>query len=258
MSEAVLDILLLEYIATILTCLFLTLVAYWQNVLDAKGSLAAFCIGVVIGVTADFLWLVLLLIFLATSFVATKYRFALKTAMGVQEGRKGERGWRNVLANGLPAAIIAVLSSKTMNIPYLASMQISGILFLTALSVAASDTIASELGVFSKNTYLITEFKKVKPGTNGGVSALGTFCAFLAATYTAVVGFAFFSLSSVTSLGVPVRLLIPLLAGFLGCHVDSLMGATLEDRGLTTKGLTNFISISIGAVVAFEVMIWTV
>ncbi|MCI4337829.1 MAG: hypothetical protein L3J72_00785, partial [Thermoplasmata archaeon] len=32
-----------------------------------------------------------------------------------------------------------------------------------------------------------------------------------------------------------------LIAGFLGCQVDSLLGALLENRGWLTKGSTNFL-----------------
>ena len=42
------------------------------------------------------------------------------------------------------------------------------------------DTLASELGILSQSRpFLITTFKRVPPGTNGGMSLLGTFCSIL-------------------------------------------------------------------------------
>src|SRR5439155_1404059 len=82
----------------------------FPNVLTWDGSLAAFVVGMVIGIFGDVTWLFLLLFFLLSSFLATRYRFALKEAMGVQEGIRGERRATNVLANGVALMAVAVLS----------------------------------------------------------------------------------------------------------------------------------------------------
>ncbi|TLZ88589.1 MAG: DUF92 domain-containing protein, partial [Methanobacteriota archaeon] len=179
----------LDFVSSVLISVFLTGVlsalAYRRNVLTWDGSLAAFVVGMVIGIFGDVTWLFLLLFFLLSSFLATRYRFALKEAMGVQEGIRGERRSTNVLANGVALMAVAVLSLiQPPGFPRL----ISGVVFLSALSVAGSDTLASEIGVLSRHTYLITNGKPVPPGTDGGVSLLGTLCALGAAVYTSVVG----------------------------------------------------------------------
>src|SRR2546428_4578265 len=86
---------------TFLMCGALSALAYYRNVLTWDGSVAAFVVGLLIGVFGDVTWLFLVLFFLLSSFVATRYRFALKEALGVQEGRRGERGSSNVLPNGI-------------------------------------------------------------------------------------------------------------------------------------------------------------
>ena len=100
----------LDFVSSVLISTLLTgalsALAYRRNVLTWDGSLAAFVVGMVIGVFGDVTWLFLLLFFLLSSFLATRYRFALKEAMGVQEGIRGERRSTNVLANGL--ALMAV------------------------------------------------------------------------------------------------------------------------------------------------------
>ena len=104
----------LDFGSSVLISTFLTGVlsalAYRRNVLTWDGSLAAFVVGMIIGVFGDVTWLFLLLFFLLSSFLATRYRFALKEAMGVQEGVRGERRASNVLANG--AALMAVAGGR--------------------------------------------------------------------------------------------------------------------------------------------------
>src|SRR5213080_3838658 len=164
----------LDFVSSVLVSTGLTgalsALAYRRNVLTWDGSLAAFVVGMVIGVFGDVTWLFLLLFFLLSSFLATRYRFALKEALGVQEGLRGERKSTNVLANGFAPMAVAVIA---LTMPTAFPKVISGIIFLSALSVAGADTLASEIGVLSKKTVLITTRETVPPGTDGGVSRRG-------------------------------------------------------------------------------------
>lgn len=237
-----------------LLCTALASLAYVKKMLTWDGSVAAFAVGFIIGIFGDILWLLLLLLFLVTSFVATRYRFPEKRAIGAQEGVEGERRYSNVLANGLAPSFIAIMSFAA--IPALPK-PLSGLLFVSAISVAASDTLASEIGVLSPRTYLITTMQKVKPGTNGGVSLLGQGAALLAAVYTALMAwFLLFHIPTIlgqdpTFPASPALLVIPILIGFVGCQIDSLVGATLETKGLVSKKTNNLLVTSLGGVLAY-------
>ncbi len=243
---------------TFLLCGVLSGLAYYRKVLTADGTMAAFGIGLIIGVFGDVTWLLLLLLFLVSSFGATRYRFALKEALGVQEGARGERRAGNVLANGLAPAAVALLGSPAFGTPLL-DRQISGLLFVSALAVAGADTLASEIGILSDRVYLITNWKRVKAGTDGGVSSLGQGAALAASVYSALFGYlvlvpfsAWAGLSPPYSFPVePAFLVIPLVVGFLGCQIDSVFGATLERRGILDKRTNNLASTSLGALLAF-------
>ena len=254
----------LDFVSSVLISTLLTgalsALAYRKDVLTWDGSVAAFVVGMVIGIFGDVTWLFLLLFFLLSSFLATRYRFALKEALGVQEGMRGERRSSNVLANGIaPMAVAAVSLVAPQQFKVTA-----GIVFLSALSAAGADTLASEIGVLSRRTYLITNGKLVPPGTDGGISLLGQLCAFGAAIYTAVVGW--FILSYIartygvlglmpTMASAPSYLLIPMVVGFVGCQIDSVIGATLELRGIVNKKTNNLLSTSASALLAFLILL---
>src|SRR2546422_7258190 len=169
---------------TFLMCGALSALAYYRNVLTWDGSVAAFVVGLLIGVFGDVTWLFLVLFFLLSSFVATRYRFALKEALGVQEGRRGERGSSNVFANGIAPVAVAALAAVTNGRLH----DLSGLVYVSVLAVAGADTLASEIGILSPNAYLISNGEKVPPGTDGAVSLLGQACALTASAYTAPLG----------------------------------------------------------------------
>jgi uncharacterized protein (TIGR00297 family) len=242
----------IENLAIVLAlCALLSLISYKFGLLTPSGSAASFVMGVIIGVFGSVNWLIMLIAFALAGFVVTRYKIDVKMKNGLQEGKKGERTYKNVFANAFVPALIAVIS-------YAAGMQnqpIAVLAYLCSISVAAADTIASELGVLSSRTYMITTGKPCKPGTNGGVSALGTGAALGAAVYTSAVGWAVLLLFSGQLAGFPLWfILLPVAMGFLGCQIDSVLGATLENRGMLNKDRVNILSIGAATLLALALM----
>ncbi len=251
-------------IGVLALCTVLSVLAYWQKVLDALGCILAFIIGAVIGIFGGIMWLILLLFFLVTSFGATKYKYSLKKERGVSEGKIGERHFKNVLANGLAPTVIALISFEDFH--FIEEKWMAEITFVAAISVAASDTVASELGVFSDRTYIIINPKKrVKPGTSGGVSLLGQSWALIAATYTALMGFlVLFLIPEILPnniIGISINkppfpnpfllIIIPLIIGFVGCQIDSVLGATMEQKKIISNNEVNLVATSLGGLIAW-------
>lgn len=193
------------------------------------------------------LWLIMLLLFLLTSYAFTRYRFEAKKEKGLHEGTRGERGYHNVAANGMVMTIIAILTF--LGVPTL-DIGTASFMFVSALSVAASDTAASEIGVFDPKPVMITTLKQVTPGTDGGVSLTGQLAAFFSAALTSALAYLLFSLDSRLVVGAST-FLIPMLCGFFGCQVDSVIGATIERKGKIGKLGNNFLSIASGALLAW-------
>jgi uncharacterized protein (TIGR00297 family) len=82
---------------------------------------------------------------------------------------------------------------------------------------------------------MITTFKPVPAGTDGGISLFGTIAALLGAASVAVA-------AVTTGLAPSGQIAIIILAGFFGTLVDSLLGAVFERRGWLDNNLVNLFS----------------
>ncbi|MCD6461115.1 MAG: DUF92 domain-containing protein [Thermoplasmata archaeon] len=254
---------LLYYPGTLLSIvlsLLLTVVIHREGVLNTGGVISALIIGLAVGVFGGLPWLLLLISFLILGFGATRFHFAWKKKMGVQEGKKGERGWKNAWSTGLLPVSIAVSwhlapvlygTGGTWN-----GGGLAGFLFATSLAVSTSDTFASEIGMLCGQPRMITPpWQHVPVGTNGGVTPLGTLWSLLSALLMGMLAWLLLSPTPTA----PPGYVWPLLAGlfgFIGCIFDSLLGALLENRGYLSKHGVNFLS-SLGAVaLAWAVVSW--
>jgi len=96
------------------------------------------------------------------------------------------------------------------------------------------DTLASELGVLSRGKpRLITTWKPVPPGTNGGMSVGGTLASVVGGALIGVLMAVTLVAENVRCRGSWSAVVVELVfwgsfGGFFGSLVDSLMGATLQ------------------------------
>ncbi|MDG6220205.1 MAG: DUF92 domain-containing protein [Candidatus Thermoplasmatota archaeon] len=235
------------------------------GVLNTSGVISAFAIGVLIGSMGGTSWLIILLFFLLTSFAATKRNFKKKEALGVQEGKKGERGWKNAWAAGLIPALIAVFAY--LDTPLL-PREVSGVVFVTAIAAASSDTFASEMGMLYREPVLITNpWKRVPVGTNGGITAMGTLWSLIASAMVALSALPLLVLIpgpvTVPSPAIPDTLFWMLVAtflGFAGCQFDSIFGSMFENKGKMGKYSVNLLSAGLATMIAWflvlEIAVW--
>jgi uncharacterized protein (TIGR00297 family) len=250
-----------DIIITLIVSVGLATGAYWRGILDIRGTIVGSVVGVLIGLSAGWEYVLLLLLYLITSFAVTRFGYNRKKKAGVAEGKKGERGWLSVLSNGIVPTIIAVLHLLE---PEGMDPGILSVLFVTAIAAAAADTAASELGVLTRDPVLITRPKLIVPaGTNGGISVRGQAFALTAAGYTVLLGASLFIISASTLDGGPdVQwwvdnqwiLPLPIIMGFVSCQIDSVLGATLENSGYLEKNSVNFVSIAVTTVLTFLII----
>ena len=228
----------------------LSVVAYKLQMLTFTGALASLVVGYTVGVFGSVEWLILLVAFTFAGLVATKMGFHEKSDLGLQEGNFGERTHKNVLGVGAPACIFAFLYWLQHNHLGGGYDLILTVAFITTLTVAAADTVASEIGVRDRKVWLITTFERVKRGTNGGVSVLGTTASVVAAAFTGTIGWL------LIFKGIDIYFLIPIAMGILGNLVDSVLGATFERKGMMSKYVNNCLSAVIGAVLGMTIVLF--
>lgn len=90
----------------------------------------------------------------------------------------------------------------------------------------AADTWASELGVLSNmDPVLITTFQRVPPGTNGGVSLIGTLASGAGGLF---IGLLYYATSMISGSQQPSVLALGVVIGVLGSVLDSILGATVQ------------------------------
>ncbi len=225
----------------------LSLLAWSLRALDAPGAAMAFLVGLVVALSAGLGWLVLMSLFSALGATVTVVGKRRKAARGAAEERDGERGVPNVLANGT-AALLAALSI------HFVAPEVAALAFASAVAAVTADTMASELGALGRGARrIVPPFDLRPPGENGCVSWVGQF--------SAVLGAGVIALAAVPLLGLPLRLAwIPALAGWLGCQLDSVLGATLErdaihpDRPLGKESV-NFLASLVPAVVVTAIAV---
>lgn len=203
--------------------------------LDSLGLALSVSMGVIIfalGGFYGFNFLILLILFLVLSVFATKYGIFSKKNMNIYEN---ERGWKNVLSNGLIPTITVILYYFTGDLIFI-------YVYIASVASITADKFASELGVFD-TPFFLWGLKKVKPGTSGAISLLGSLASLSGAL---IIGLASIYLFKITF---PEAFLIGLI-GYLGGFADSMFGV-LEENGIGNKFTTNLICSIVGAVIAF-------
>ena len=229
-------------LVTTIIILGLITVSSKAKMLDRSGIIAAAILGLTVGGLGHWTWLLLLLGFLLSAHKATKWRFEEKLKLGMSESEDGHRSYGNVIANGGLPGLVAVYA-------YLTEDWETGLwMFSAAVAVAASDTFASEIGCLDSNVRMITTFKKCEAGVNGGFSPSGQKAALVGAALIGLLSFpAWYLTTDYTHIQTGLKLSIAVIViGWLGCQMDSLLGAVLENRGFLTKGGVNGISITFG------------
>jgi len=217
--------------------------AYRFRTADLSGLFSGALVGIILIVftweTYGIRWFFIMLAFFILGSVCTRYRFDYKEKLGVEQSGGGARGYRNVLGNGIVSAAAAVLYGVTGQPIFVA-------MFVGSVASATADTVASEIGVTSGSPFLITTLEKVPPGTNGGVTLMGETVALASAGIISLLAFL---------LGVidPITAVICALAGLVGTNLDSIAGATVENRGIIGNAGTNIIGTLGGGLFALVV-----
>lgn len=214
-------------------------IAGWAaGTVTIAGAVAGLIIGAVIWWAAGWQGWLLLLAAFAIAVATTKLGARRKAVLGIAEERGGRRGAGNAIANtGLAAWLAAIAALSPYREAALAA-------FVGALVAGSSDTVSSEVGkAYGRRTWLVTTLRRVPAGTSGAISSEGTLAGAAAALLLA---------GAAAALGlIPIPLIVAIAASaVVAAMVESVLGSTLEPRGLLNNDLLNFITTSVAAVLA--------
>ena len=107
-----------------------------------------------------------IVIYLLLGSLVTKIGYKFKKEKGIAEKRGGKRGPENVWGSAATGLFFAMMTK--LNLANLVFFKIG---FAASFSAKLADTFGSEIGKrFGGKTYLITSFKNVERGTEGGIS----------------------------------------------------------------------------------------
>jgi uncharacterized protein (TIGR00297 family) len=175
------------------------------------------------------------------AFVSTVMGRGKKESLGTAESRQG-RSAAQVAANLGVAAIMCSESVQSWFIDshwFSRAAAVPMLMFaagLAALAEAAADTASSEVGqVFGGRPRMITTLRLVEPGRDGAVSLAGTLAGVVAAGIVATAG-------TLALRGDRTMFLVSCAGAVFGLLFDSLLGATLEERGWLNNDAVNFLS----------------
>jgi len=221
--------------------LALAVLALALKMVNRSGAIVGFLLGVAVYLGWGYKSFLMMFAFFAIGSVATRLGFARKAARGVAEKRGGARSWREAVANSLAGAFFSLLVITTHHEGAFL------IALVAAFAEAAGDTASSEIGQWlSGRAYLITTFQPVPAGENGGVSLAGSIAGIVSSSLVVALAFAL-GLCGKGGAG------IALAAAVAGNMLDSVLGATIERRGLVTNGIVNFAGTSFGGMLALAI-----
>jgi uncharacterized protein (TIGR00297 family) len=193
----------------------IALVAWRARALSASGALAAVAVG-----TATYGALgwhgaaVLLAFFTSATALGRVGRARKKTALA-EVDKPGARDAAQVLANGLAAAVCAVLAGTDARF---------ALAFAGAFAAANADTWGTEIGALARGLpRSIVTLRPVATGLSGGVTLAGTVAEAAGALLVALVALPLFP-----HVAAPAALGIVTAAGFGGALFDSVLGATVQ------------------------------
>lgn len=187
------------------------------------------------------------------AFVATRIGKSQKERLGTAENKSG-RNAAQVAANLGAAALIA-----TASLSFRHSLEdatyLNFVLAIAALAEAAADTVSSEIGqVFGGEPRSIATLRRVPPGTDGGVTLIGTLAGVAAAAIVATVAVWGTGAWPFHSEDAWLVFMISSLGGICGLMFDSVLGDLIERRGWLNNDAVNFCSTI--AAIGFSVLFW--
>ena len=205
-----------DYIIYNLIIILILFVAHLRRYLSISGFIGATIMAIFLIGFGGSNYLYPLVIFFITS-------SALSLVQKETNNKKdSNRNLIQVFSNGGPALFICIAN-------YFQSSDLLYPCFLASVAAANSDTWGTELGKLSKSNPIdIISGKKVRHGTSGGVTIIGTIGSLFGSITIGIIGYLFIFDKTI--------ILLVVVSGFLSSLIDSILGSTYQARFISPKG----------------------
>ena len=193
----------------------LVALAAWRlQTLTRSGAIAALLVGSITMGLAGWAGALVLFAFFLPAIALSRIGRARKRRL-TDIGKHGARDAAQVLANGGIATLALIVGTLFHR------ADLGDVAFAGAFAAAAADTWGTEIGTLVRGLprHILTG-KPLPTGISGGVSIAGTIAEFVGAAVVAAV---------TASVGLGALLAVA-LAGIIGATIDSILGATLQER----------------------------
>lgn len=225
MLETDMNINFLQLLSGFFIAIVISLGSLKLGFLSKSGAIAACLLGTIVFGLGGFSWAVVLMGFFISSSILSKLFKRRKKDLDEKFSKGSKRDAWQVWANGGIAGIFVILHA------FFPESTWTWLAFGGVMAAVNADTWATELGVLSKQKPInLVTGRTVDRGASGGISALGTFAAFLAAFFIGALVVLFWPNSLQDLSGTdPWMILIGITAaGVFGSLVDSFLGATIQ------------------------------
>lgn len=204
--------------------------AIYLKKIDLKGGITGIALSFIIWLGSGEIALLALFTFFVLGTLASSWKKEKKLQLKLYQENDGKRSIRNVLNNGGVAGFISFIAFV---MPEHHTVLMT--LILSCFATACSDTLSSELGnIYGSRYYNIINWKVAKRGIDGAVSLEGFGFGILGSVFIAFIPMLF--QPDIT------MFLIISLSGFLGNIIDSILGATLQQKNILNNHSVNFVA----------------
>ena len=177
------------------------LIAIWAGGIDRRGFLASLAVGYPVILGGGWQWFVIVATFFVLGVAFTWYRYEHKKSIGSAQEKGGTRSWPNILANGGIASLLGLGELLGGGLAF-------SVLYVGAVSAAASDTVATELGLLNR----------APPRLAGTLLA------------SALIGMVAAMLGVAVGLQALYVVAVSISGGVIGSLADSVAGATFQRK----------------------------
>ncbi len=192
----------------------IALAAWHAGSLSRSGAGAAVVVGTAATIAGWNWGALLILYFLAGTIVSRMGQSAKSHRMGGVVAKGGARDAAQVMANG------GVFAACALCVP--AGFTLAGVAAAGALAASLADTFATEIGTLLGGIpRSVRTMRRVPVGTSGGVSGAGSLAMVVAAALVA---------GAAVAVGASALFICVALAGVGGALIDTLLGATMQER----------------------------